>query len=197
LDSLPADYDPDGAVMSTRINLALYERNPAAAAKILAASKLEELVGGTGSLLPRSWFQALISQAQGDPQKARDAFAMARLKIEAKLHDQPDDGVLLAMLGLIDAGLARKKEALAEGHRAVDLRPISNDALDGAVVISNLAMIYAWVGDVDSAIERLMFLAKTPGGPDYGQLKFDPAWDAVRGDARFAKIVACLAPKKR
>ena len=197
LNSLPAGYDPDGAATSTRINLALYERDAGSAAKILAASKLEELVGGTGSLLPRSWFQALISQAQGDPQKARDAFAMARLKIEAKLHDQPDDGVLLAMLGLIDAGLARKKEALAEGHRAVELRPISNDALDGAVVISNLAMIYAWVGDVDSAIERLMFLAKTPGGPDYGQLKFDPAWDAVRGDARFAKIVASLAPKKR
>src|SRR5437667_2676014 len=40
LDSLPADYDPDGAVTSTRINLALYERDPTAAAKILAASKL-------------------------------------------------------------------------------------------------------------------------------------------------------------
>jgi len=55
-------------------------------------------------------------------------------------------------------------------------------------------MIYAWVGDVDSAIERLIFLGKTPGGPEYGQLKFDPAWDAVRRDARFAKIVNGLRP---
>ena len=196
LDSLPAGYDPDGAVTSTRINLALYERDPAAAAKILAASKLEELVGGAGYVLPRSWFEALIARAQGDAQKTRDAFSAARVKIEAKLHDQPDDGVLLATLGLIDAGLSRKEEALAEGRRAVELRPISNDAVDGAAVIGNLAMTYAWVGDVDSAMERLMFLAKTPGNaPDYGQLKFDPAWDAVRRDPRFAKMLDGLRPE--
>jgi TolB-like protein/class 3 adenylate cyclase/Flp pilus assembly protein TadD len=194
LDSLPAGYDPDGAVTSTRINLALYERDPAAAAKILAASKLEELVGSTGSLLPRSWFEALIARAQGDAQKTREAFGAARVKIEAKLRDQPDDGVLLATLGLIDAGLSRKEQAVGEGRRAVELRPISNDAVDGAVVIGNLAMTYAWVGDVDSAMERLMFLAKTPGGPDYGQLKLDPAWDAVRRDPRFAKMLDGLKP---
>jgi TolB-like protein/Flp pilus assembly protein TadD len=195
LDSLPAGYDPDGAVTSTRINLALYERDPATAAKILAASKRDELVGGTGSLLPRSWFQALIARAQGDAQKTREAFNAARVKIEPKLHDQPDDGVLLATLGLIDAGLSRKEQALAEGRRAVELRPISNDAVDGVAVIGNLAMTYAWVGDVDSAMERLVFLAKTPGGPDYGQLKFDPAWDAVRREARFAKMLGGLRPE--
>jgi TolB-like protein/class 3 adenylate cyclase/Flp pilus assembly protein TadD len=194
LSSLPAGYDPAGATTFTRINLALYERDPASAAKILAASNLEELVGGTGSLLPRSWFEALIARAEGDPQKARDAFSVARSKIEEKLRDQTNDGVLLAMLGLIDAGLSRKQEAITEGCRAVELRPISNDALDGAAVIGNLAMIYAWVGQVDSAIERLSFLAKTPGGPDYGQLKFDPAWDGLRGDARFTKIVEELKP---
>ena len=83
---------------------------------------------------------------------------------------------------------------MGEGRRAVELRPISNDAVDGATVIGNLAMIYAWVGDVDSAMERLTFLAKTPGGPDYGQLKFDPAWDAVRHDPRFAKMLDGLRP---
>jgi TolB-like protein/class 3 adenylate cyclase/Flp pilus assembly protein TadD len=195
LESLPTGYDPDGAVTFTRINLALYERDPAAAEKILAASNLEQLVGGTGSLLPRSWFQALIARAQGNLQKAREAFAAAREKTEAKLRDHPDDGILLARLGLIDAGLSRKEQALAEGRRAVELRPISNDAVDGAAVTGNLAMIYAWVGDVDSATERLVFLAKTPGGPDYGQLKFDPAWDAVRGEARFAKMLDGLRPE--
>src|SRR5438132_13851697 len=89
LDSLPADYDPDGAVTSTRINLALYERDPGAAAKILAGSKLEELVGGNGALLPRSWFEALIARGQGDTQKARAAVASGRVKIQAKLRDHP------------------------------------------------------------------------------------------------------------
>jgi TolB-like protein/class 3 adenylate cyclase/Tfp pilus assembly protein PilF len=194
LDSLPAGYDPAGATTTTRINLALYERDTASAAKSLAESKLEELVGNTGSLLPRSWFEALIARAQGDTQNARDAFAMARLKIEAKLRDEPSDGALVAMLGLIDAGLLHNEEALAEGRRAVELRPISDDALDGAVVIGNLAMTYAWLGDNDSAIERLTFLAKTPGGPDYGQLKFDPAWASLRSDMRFTNIVEGLRP---
>jgi tetratricopeptide (TPR) repeat protein len=194
LNSLPAGYDPAGATTSTRINLALYERDAAAAAKILTASKLEQFVGSTGSLLPRSWFEGLIARAQDDPQKASDAFTAARLKIQAKVHEQPDDGALLAMLGLVDAGLSHKEQAVAEGRRAVELRPISNDALDGAVVIGNLAMIYAWVGDNDSAIEQLSFLAKTPGGPDYGQLRFDPAWDSLRNDIRFTRMVEGLRP---
>jgi TolB-like protein/Flp pilus assembly protein TadD len=194
LNSLPSGYDPDGAATSTRINLALYQRDTGSAATILAASNLEELVDSIGSPLPRSWFQALIARVGGDAPKARDAFSAARVKTEAKLHDRPNDGELLALLGLIDAGLSRKKEALAEGRRAVELRPISDDALDGARIITKLAMIYAWLGDNDAAIERLTFLAKTPGGPDYGQLKFDPAWDGLRGDARFAKIVDGLRP---
>jgi tetratricopeptide (TPR) repeat protein len=187
LDALPASYDPDGAVTFMRMSLALYERNPAVAEKILARSNLQEIVGNTGARLPRSWFEALIARALGDEPKAQEAFAAAREKTEAKLRDHPDNGILVAQLGLIDAGLQRRPEAVAEGLRAVELRPISSDAVDGAAVLSSLAMIYAWVGDVDLAIERLTFLAKMPGGPDYGQLKLDPAWDGVRRDPRLQK----------
>jgi TolB-like protein/Tfp pilus assembly protein PilF len=197
LDALPAGYDPNGAVTFNRLTLALYERDPAAAEKILAGSNLEEIVGGTGSVLPRGWFEALIARAQGNAEKARAAFAVAREKTEAKLRDHPDDGMLVAQLGVIDAGLQRKPEAIAEGLRAIELRPISSDAVDGATVLSSVAMIYTWVGDVDSAIERLISLAKMPGGPDYGQLKFDPAWDAVRRDPRFAKMLDGLRPASK
>jgi len=147
----------------------------------------EEMIGLGNSIIHPS-------DLENVQQKTREAFNAARLKMEAKLHDHPDDGILVAQLGLIDAGLQRKQEAIAEGLRAVELRPISSDAIDGAAVLSSVAMIYAWVGDVDSAMERLVFLAKTPGGPDYGQLKFDPAWDAVRRDARFAKMLDGLQP---
>lgn len=197
LSSLPAGYDPDGQTTWTRINLALYENDPESAAKILAASNKEELIGGTGRIFPASFFEAMIARARGDAAKAGEAFAVARAKVEAQLGDKSDDALLLATLGLIDAGLSRKEDALREGRRAVELRPIEEDAVDGATVISSLAMIYAWVGDVDSAIERLAFLAKTPGGPHYGQLKYDPAWDAVRGDPRFVKIVDQLQPRSK
>jgi TolB-like protein/Tfp pilus assembly protein PilF len=195
LDSLRSGYDPDGAATSTRFSLALYEHDAASATKIIAQSQLEELADNTGSLLPRDWFRALAARASGDAPTARDAFSAARIKTEAKLHDRPNDAGLLAFLGLLDAGLARANEALAEGRRAVELRPISEDALEGVYIITKLAMIYAWLGDNDAAIERLTFLAKTPGGPDYGQLKLDPAWDGLRGDGRFAKIVEDLKPR--
>ena len=197
LSSLPAGYDPDGAATWTRINLALYENDPESAARILAASKREELPGGAGSIVPASFFEGLIARVRGDAAKAREAFADARVKVEARLGEQRDDALLLATLGLIDAGLSQKEEAVREGRQAMDLRPIADDAVDGVTVMTCLALIYAWVGEVDSAIERLAFLAKTPGGPPYGQLKYDPAWDAVRGDPRFAEILNQLQPRSK
>ena len=52
LDSLPANYDPDGGATWTRINLALFERNLELAANTLASYKSDELVGSTGRLVP-------------------------------------------------------------------------------------------------------------------------------------------------
>ena len=189
LSSLPAGYDPDGQATWTRIYLALYENDPDSAAKILAASKKEEIIGENGRMVPASFFEGLIARARRDWAKATDAFAAARTRVEADLAKQPDDAILLATLGLIDAGLGRKEEALREARRAVELRPLATDALDGSTVLSYLAMISAWVGDIDAAIEQLAFLAKTPGGPPFGELKYDPAWEALRGDPRFAAMV--------
>ena len=192
LDSLPAAYDPDGAATSTRINLALYEGDPASADKILDATKLKELVGSNGLLLPREWFAALIARAQNDLPTARAAFAEARETIEAKLKATPGDASLLGILGLTNAALGRNDEALAEGRRAVELRPLSHDAVDGASVTTTLAMIYAWIGDIDASIQELTRSATIPGGVDYGQLKFDPAWNALRSDPRYASILEGL-----
>lgn len=194
LSSLPEGYDPSGHATFTRVYLALYERDPESAAKILAASKKEELPTAGGPIVPASFYEALIARARGDDTKAREAFTLTRATIEAQLAEQRDNPLLIATIGLLDAGLGRKEEAVREGRRAVELRPIAQDADDGATVLTSLAMIYAWVGDTNAAIEQLTFLAKTPGGPAYGQLKYDPAWDPVRSDPRFAAMVNELQP---
>ena len=98
-------------------------------------------------------------------------------------------------LGLIDAGLGRKEEALREGRRAVELCPIEKDAVLGIAMVKYLAMIAAWAGDKDFACEQLAIAIRSPGDLSYGQLKLMPFWDPLRGDARFEKIVASLAPK--
>jgi len=194
-DHLPADYDPDGSATAARINLFLYEGNADAARAAFEACKNEQLIDNTGSLLPRSFFAGQIARARSDRPQAIEAFDVARDEIRQKLRDDPDNGLLRGVLSVINAGLGRKEEALSEGKRAVELRPISRDAVDGPVVLTRLAMAYAWLGENDPAIEQLTYLAKIPSGPDYGQLKFDPAWAALRADARFVKIVEGLEPR--
>jgi hypothetical protein len=83
-----------------------------------------------------------------------------------------------------------------EGRRACELLPLSRDALLGAILVTDLAIIYAWTSEKDLALEPLAVSAKTPNGVTYGELKLDPKWDSLRGDSRFEKIVASLAPKE-
>src|SRR5205823_7820280 len=93
------------------------------------------------------------------------------------------------VLGLIDAGLGRKEEALREGGRAVGLNPMEKDAFSGITMVKYLAMIAAWVGDKDLACEQLATTIRHPSPISYGQLKLLPLWDPLRGDPRFEKLV--------
>jgi hypothetical protein len=58
-----------------------------------------------------------------------------------------------------------------------------------------LALIFAWTGKKDNALAQLNDAVKIPGYLSYGELRLDPVWDPLRGDPRFQKIVASLAPK--
>ena len=116
------------------------------------------------------------------------------MEVEA-IRAYGDHGGDLCVLALIDAGLGRKEEALREGRRAGELPPVPNNALDGPDILYFFAVICAWTGERDLSIEQLETLAKIPNGTSYGDLRLDPIWDSLRGDPRFEKIVASLAPK--
>ncbi|HVF72327.1 MAG TPA: adenylate/guanylate cyclase domain-containing protein [Chthoniobacterales bacterium] len=146
------------------------------------------------SLWPRDWFVGLAARTFGDDARAQSAFASARVIEEKNVREQPTYAPAWSRLGLIDAGLGRKEEAIREGRRAVELLPIAKDSLDGPSYVTNLAMIYAWTGEKDLALEQLEVSARIPGGVTYGELKLHPQWDALRGDPRFEKLVASLAP---
>jgi hypothetical protein len=102
----------------------------------------------------------------------------------------------LSVLGLIDAHLGEKGKAIEEGRTASDMVPITRDAVDGVLLFTNLARIYAVTGEQDLALKQLEIVTKLPGGPTYGELRLAPEWDPLRGDSRFEKIVASLAPKE-
>ena len=99
------------------------------------------------------------------------------------------------MLGMADAALGHKDDAIREGRRAVELLPITKDSIVGALLVKNLALIYAWTGEKDLACEQLSIVAKLPSSLSYGELRLHPYWDPLRGDPRFDKIVASLAPE--
>jgi serine/threonine-protein kinase len=131
-----------------------------------------------------------------DDGKARTAFIAARAEQEKIVQAQPNFGPALCVLGLIDAGLGRKEEALREGRRAVELLPVEKDAFVGKAMIKYFAVIAAWVGDKDLACEQLAIVLRPPSGVSYGQLKLLPFWDPLRDEPCFEEIVASLAPKK-
>ncbi len=197
LDRVPPNYDPEGATTMARIYLALYEQHPAVARQALSQAKVEEIVGNDGYPKPRAFYEGFIARASGDTVQAQTAFATARTEVEAKLAGRDDDALILASLGVIAAGQGRKKEAIEMGRRAVELRPITKDAVDGATVLTALAMIYAWSGEPDLALDQLIAVSTVPGGPDYGQLRYDPAWDALRSNSRFATIIAAAQQFRR
>ena len=139
--------------------------------------------------------EGLIARMTNDDAKARSAFAAARSEQEKAVQAEPNYGPAVCLLGLIDAGLGRKEEALREGRRAVELLPVEKDSLNGAALIKYLAIIAAWVGEKDLACEELSTAIRYPGCLNYGHVKLLPFWDPLRGDPRFEQIVASLAPK--
>ena len=173
---------------------ALCERTAAAATRTLT-NYPREGVANNGVNYPYAYWDGVIARCQGDLAKARVAFTAARKEVENIVEKQADFAAALSLLGMIDAGLDRKDEALREGLRGCELLPVSKDAVDGADLAINLAQIYAWTGEKDRAIEQIAAVQRVPNSLSYGLLKLHPYWDPLRGDPRFEKIVASLAPK--
>jgi hypothetical protein len=99
-------------------------------------------------------------------------------------------------LARADVALGRKEESIQEARRAMEMRPISEDAVDGTFIAAIVASVYAWANESDLAFEQLNILIKLPGLVlTYGDLKTDPFWDPLRKDPRFDKLLAELAPK--
>jgi tetratricopeptide (TPR) repeat protein len=184
------------SVANDWLTCALAERDVAAARNALNSFGENPLTDYIVHL-NRALTEGIIARMAKDEHKAHAAFTAARAEQEKIVQAQPDYGPALCVLGLIDAGLGRKDEALREGRRAAELLPVKKDAVFGPSMIAYLAMIAAWVGDKDLACEQLATVDRSPGHVSYGQLKLLPFWDPLRGDPRFEKIVALLAPQKQ
>jgi TolB-like protein/cytochrome c-type biogenesis protein CcmH/NrfG len=187
------DADPND-VITARVDLALKERDYHRAEELLDAGGGNE-IDDNGFFTPREWKQAIVTRALGQKPKADSKFQIARARAAAAVREHPDDAKALMVLGQIDATMGRTNDALDEGHRAVALLPISKDAINGFQLQTRLIMIYAQTGEIDRALDSLEQGTRNPYAPEYGSLKLDQVWDPLRGNPRFEKFVASLAPK--
>jgi tetratricopeptide (TPR) repeat protein len=139
---------------------------------------------------------------RGDTAKAQTEFEAARAAIEKLVKDSPEDGTRRAQLGLLYAFLGRKEDALREGKRAMELKPITHDVIEGAVIEVLYTLICARLEMVDDAIIRIELLLTTPFAVDYdnasitlSDLRQRWEWDPLRKDPRFQKILASPEPE--
>jgi serine/threonine protein kinase/Tfp pilus assembly protein PilF len=175
---------------------ALAERDGAAATQALGALGDKEIWIVDKVQFNRAFVEGLIARMTNDEQKAQSAFTAAHAEQEKIVAAQPDFGPSWCVLGMIDAGLGRKEEALREGRRALELLPLEKDALVGQYLARYFAVIAAWVGEKDLVCEQLAIVVRPPSNVSYGELKLMPWWDPLRGEPCFEKIVASLAPKE-
>jgi serine/threonine protein kinase/tetratricopeptide (TPR) repeat protein len=194
-DSLSTAQKNQQPWVSERFWSAMGARDWTAAKQILDESSDENLLVGdrVKVVIPRQCGEIYLAAYQGKHPTMEDGFAAARDQLAQRFEAHPDDVQLLSVLGLIDAFLGRKQEAIEEANRAVELRPVSLDGVEGPFILKCLACVYAWTNEPDLAFRELAKLVNVPGGlGTRATFKADLSWDPIRQDPRFDKLAAQL-----
>src|SRR5437763_362746 len=176
----------DPFLTDQRFILALFDRDLDAAGVL--ATALSQRNSGGNPELGRDFWMGVVARLKGDETSARAALTRSLAEQKEEIRN-PDDVWLLSSLGLINAILGNKEEALSEGRRAIEMLPIVKNLTTDGYVKRYFAMICAWAGERELALEHLEVVARIPGGPSYGDLHLNPLWDPLRGDPRFEKNV--------
>ena len=169
--------------------LALCRRDSKEVARALASISPEGIIP-VNVRMPKNFCEGVAARARGDAPAAELAFTSARAEMAKLVDEQPEYAEALSVLGIVDAALGRKEEALRAGRRAAELFPVAKDAITGAEILRNLAITYAWAGEKDLALKQLEEVVRIYSPISYGQLRLHPWWDPLRDDPRFEKLVA-------
>ncbi|MBV8815017.1 MAG: TIR domain-containing protein [Verrucomicrobia bacterium] len=197
LAALPPSAAEDAAVLSIRLDFALHDRD-----WVQAEELIKKLAPGGDALhfayggrpVPVKSYSILLSRLRGEKPGLNSEFIGVREQLRARVLKAPQDARLISQLAVVDALLNHKETAISEARQAVEMLPISKDALFGVYIEKNLAAVYTWTDERDQAFAILSSLAKTPFGFHYGSLKCEPYWEPLRQDPRFQKLLDQLRP---
>ncbi len=125
----------------------------------------------------------------GEVEELPLACEYARVFFEHARDASPADPALHSALGWVYALTGRHDEAISAGKRAVELLPITTDAMAGQTMLERLAKIYAWTGEPELAIDTIEESLAHPGWLSVPMLGLDPDWDPIRDDPRFVALL--------
>jgi tetratricopeptide (TPR) repeat protein len=196
--ALPKSAEGDPDALDVAVWLSLVDRDWTKAEQLIERMRSRE--GGFSESYnirrtPAECYCVLMARLRKDQPEANQVFAEIRKRLNLRVLEAPQDAFLLSNLAVLDGLLNRKEAAISEAKRAANLLPISKDAVWGPGILGNLAVVYAWTGDLDLAFETLGPLTEVPYGIFYGDLKRDPRWEPLRQDPRYDKLLAELAPR--
>ena len=198
LDSLPSSVKDHNPLASDRFWLAIWARDWATAHQILSRAPEEDLLTGymTKVPIPRGCGEIWLASLEGKhPTMETAGFANARYQLEQRVIAHPDDVDLLGVLGMIDAFLGRKSEAIEEATRAMKMVV----GAERFFIRRNLVQVYAWTNEPDLAFHEFAVIMERSDSSDssdsrYRQwiesLKRNPEFDPIRNDPRFEKLGA-------
>ena len=177
LDEAMKNIDPN-KLIGMRAGLFYYERNFSEALNLIESDTA-------------NWYisKAFNNLKLGNLEAARSYFDSVKVESEDVLRKDPEDLDGLLRLGMAYAGLGKKEKAIEKALEAVELLPLSKDALAGANLLSGLAQIYVKVGEYDKAIDQLDLLLSIPSRITEHTLRLDPTWDPLREHPRFIKLI--------
>jgi Flp pilus assembly protein TadD len=144
--------------------------------------------------VPVACYLILLARLQGAQPAALSDFAETRQQLSRSVEASPANAALLSDLAVVDALLGRKEDAVSGAKRAVEMLPVSKDAIDGPDILKNLAVVYAWSNEPELAFQQLELLSKLPYGIFYSDLKLAPYFEPLRKDPRFDRLLAQLEP---
>jgi TolB-like protein/Flp pilus assembly protein TadD len=195
-EALPSSAKDDPFVALYRLCFAMCARDFAAAEEILNKDQNKEIVF-YGVLVPRQMAALWLDFLRGN-HPTMGEFSAVREQINRKVETDPTNPFLMTVLAYADLALGRTEESMDEGRRAIALRPISEDAFEGPEIATWVTQLYSLTNQLNVAFAQLEILVKMPGAGalNYGDLKNNPAWDPLRKDPRFDKLLAELAPRE-
>jgi serine/threonine-protein kinase len=184
----------DSLIIETNVLIDIYEGKYEEALKDISLFKYD-VIQSQFYFRPKYLYNATIYGLMNKPELEHACYDSARIFLEKRIIDFPEDQRLYSSLGIVYAGLGLKEKAIKAGKRGVELMPINKEAYGGAFRAEDLALIYVMIGKYDDAIKQIKYLLSIPGLLTTKILELDPRWAPLRNLPEFKKMIESYSGK--